>query len=207
MATRREGLSLPYGHSLLDHMDVGEAIRKRRALRALDSRSVPEEVVDALIEAMRLAPSCSNNQPWRVTVVRDEERLKQVREAFTPTNAWAARAPLIMAVSSKPADDCRSNDGRDYYLLGCGIAVGELLLRATELGIIAHCIGGFDPIKVKQALGIPKDYVVITLLICAHPGMDESLLTDKQKKDQRERPERKPIGENFFSDVWGQPVS
>ena len=188
-----------------DKMEVSEAVKRRRALRAFDIRPILEENLEALIEAMRLAPSCSNNQPWRVTLVTAEERLMHVKEALTPKNAWATRAPLIMAISSKPADDCRSNDGRDYYLFDCGIAVGEMILRATELGIIAHCIGGFDPMKVKQALDIPKDYVVITLMICAYPGTDESFLTDKQKREQAERPERKPIGENFYRDVWDQP--
>ncbi len=186
-------------------MNVGEAVRKRRALRALDTRSISEEAVEALIEAMRLAPSCNNNQPWRVTIVREEERLKLVREALTPNNVWATRAPLIMVVSAKPSDDCRSNEGRDYYLFGCGVAVGEMVLRATELDILAHFIAGYDPIKVKRALDIPKDFVVITMIICAYPGDDESLLTEKQKNDQKERPERKPIGENFFRDAWGRP--
>lgn len=187
-------------------MDVGEAVKKRRALRALDSKPIPGEAIEALVEAMRLAPSCSNNQPWSVTIVRDELKLKAVKEALTPTNAWATRAPMVMAVSSKPADDCRHNDGRDYYLFGCGIAVGQMILRATELGMVAHCIAGYDPIKVRNALEIPKDYVIISLMICAYPGEDESLLTDKQKKDQEERPNRKPMGENFFRDSWGRPL-
>ena len=80
-----------------------------------------------------------------------------------------------------------------------------MILRATELGIIARCISGFDPLEVKQALGIPKDYVVINLMICAYSGKDESLLTVKTKKEQGEREERKPVGEIFYRDVWGQP--
>lgn len=80
-------------------------------------------------------------------------------------------------------------------------------LRATELGLICHPIAGFDPIKAKQILGIPEDYVVITFVICGYPGTDDSLLSDKQKAAEIERPARKPVGENFYLDKWGNPYS
>ena len=130
----------------------------------------------------------------------------RVREGLTKGNVWATTAPLIMVVTGKPADDCRSNEGRDYFKFSCGLAVGEMLLQATELGIVAHPIAGYDPVKVREALSIPVDQVVIALVICGYPGEDEGLLSDKQKAQQRERPERKPIEENFFLDAWGKPL-
>jgi nitroreductase len=187
-------------------MDVAEAIHRRRAYRVFDPRPVEEETVSALVEAMRLAPSCNNMQPWRV-VICSGEALTRVKEALTKGNVWATVAPLILVVAGKPADDCRANEGRDYFKFGCGLAVGEMVLRATELGLIAHPIGGFDPIRVREALDIPIDYVVITLIICGYPGTDESLLSDKQKAQQRERPERKPVWENFFRDGWEKPIA
>ncbi len=187
-------------------MDVAEAVHQRRALRAFDAnKRIEDDKVLALINAMRLAPSCNNNQPYRVIVVRSPGTLAKVREALTKGNVWATAAPMVMAVCAKPSEDCRNNDGRDYYLFDSGIAIGEMVLQATELGMIAHCIGGFDPLKVKEALDIPADYVLITLMICGYPGTDESLLSDKQKREQRERPERFPIGHSFFAERWGDP--
>jgi nitroreductase len=78
-------------------------------------------------------------------------------------------------------------------------------MRATELGLIAHPIAGFDPLKAKEVLGIPEEYVVITFVIIGYPGSDNSLLSDKQKAIELARPDRKPIGENFFVDKWGTP--
>ena len=119
---------------------------------------------------------------------------------------WATGAPLIVVIVAKPSDDCRLNEGRDYYLFGCGLAVGQMVLQATELGLIAHPIAGFDPVMARVVLNIPVDHVVITFLIIGHPGTDDSLLSEKQKAQQSERPERKPMGENFFQDGWGQPL-
>ncbi|MBI0584705.1 MAG: nitroreductase family protein [Methanomassiliicoccus sp.] len=186
-------------------MEVSEAVQRRRAVRAFDPRPIEDEKIHMLVEAMRLAPSCNNHQPWRVTVC-DGEALHRVRECLSRGNAWATKAPMIMVLSSKPSEDCRMSEGRDYYQFGCGMAVGQMLLQATELGLIAHPIAGFDPAMARVVLGIPVDYVVITFIICGYPGEDESLLSDKQKAQQLERPERRPLDHNFFRDAWDRPL-
>ena len=90
-------------------------------------------------------------------------------------------------------------------MFSTGLAIGQLELRATELGLIAHPIAGYDPLKAKELLGIPAEYVIITFVIIGYLSGDDSLLSDKQKASEPTRPERKPIGENFFLDKWGNP--
>ncbi len=188
-------------------MDVIDAIHKRRALRKFDTRPVETEKLASLVEAMRLAPSCSNNQPWRVVVCRESGSLNKAKTALTKGNVYATRAPAIFVVSAKIDDDCHGlSDGRDYYLFGCGLAVGEMMLRATELGLIAHPIAGFDPLVLKRVLEIPSEYIVITMVNIGYPGEDDSLLSDKQKIRELTRPDRKPLGENFFDGAWGKPL-
>lgn len=186
-------------------MEVAEAIHARRAKRAIQDRPVEDDKIDALVEAARLSASCNNNQPWRIVICRGEEALASIKGALPRGNGWATRAPVIMVVSARPADDCQLPDGRDYFLFSTGLAIGQLELRATELGLIAHPIAGFDPIKAKAILGIPDDHVVITFVIIGYPGGDDSLLSDKQKASEMTRPDRKPVGENFFIDKWGAP--
>jgi len=186
-------------------MDVREAVYKRRALRALDTRPVPKAVVDEMVEAMRLSPSCNNNQPWRVIVAREPGPLEAIKASLNRGNSWASRAPLIMAVCARLDDDCKLPDRRDYFLFSTGLAVGEMLLRATELGLIAHPIGGYDALAIKERLGVPEDHVLIALVICGYPGTDTSLLSEKQLAAERERPARRPVGENFFDGHWGRP--
>jgi len=186
-------------------MDVIEAIRTRRARRALQTRPIEDEKVDALIEAARLAPSCNNNQPWRLVFVRGEEALAAVKAGMNKGNVWTTRSPLIIVVAAKDEDDCMLSDRRNYFLFGCGLAIGQLMLRATELGLIAHPIAGYDPVKVRAAVGIPEPYIIITTVICGYPGGDDSLLSDKQKEIEKTRPERKPVGENVFLDKWANP--
>ena len=189
-------------------MDVIDAINKRRALRKFDTRPVEMEKLASLVEAMRLAPSCNNNQPWRVVVCRETDSLNKAKPALSKGNVYATRIPLIFVVSAKIDDDCHGlSDGRDYYLFSCGLAVGQMLLRATELGLIAYPIAGYDPLILKRELGIPPGYVVITMVNIGYPGEDDSLLSDKQKVGELTRPDRKPVGENFFDGAWGKPLN
>jgi nitroreductase len=185
-------------------MDVSEAVDRRRAARALDEKPVSNGLISELIGAMRLSPSCNNNQPWRVIVARDPASLEAVKTSLTRGNVWASKAPLILVVCSRIDDDCKLADRRDYYLFSTGLAVGEMLLRATELGLIAHPIAGYDALAIKEKLGIPPDHVLITLVICGYPGNDVSLLSEKQLLAEVERPPRKPVGENFFDGRWGK---
>ena len=187
-------------------MEVAEAVDSRRARRVLSEKSIEEEKVRAIVRAARMSASCFNNQPWRMVFCRGEESLGAVKGALSKGNAWATRASMIVAVASKAPDDCQLSDHRDYFLFDCGLAVGQLELQATELGLIAHPIAGYDPLKVKAALGVPEEFTVITLVICGYPGTDDSILSDKQKEAEKQRPERKPQGENFFLDRWGSPL-
>jgi nitroreductase len=106
-----------------------------------------------------------NSQSWRFVFVYEEEMLARFKETLSKGNAWALDSPLIAAVFSKREADCTLKHERDYFLFDTGMAVGLLLLRATELGLIAHPIAGYRPEAVKEVLGIPDEFVVITLVV------------------------------------------
>ena len=61
------------------------------------------------------------------------------------------------------------------------MATAFIILRATELGLVAHPIAGFDEDKVKEILGIPDDRRVITLVIVGkHMDTVSPVLSEKQ---------------------------
>ncbi len=80
------------------------------------------------------------------------------------------------------------------------------MLQATELGLTAHPIAGYDPLMVKKNLNIPDDYVLITLVNIGYPGTDTSMLSEKQMEAEAKRPGRKPLEDNFFKGSWGNPL-
>ncbi|MCD5415586.1 nitroreductase family protein [Candidatus Bipolaricaulota bacterium] len=173
---------------------IHHLIAERRAKRALSTEPVGAEEIELLIEAAHLAPSCFNSQPWRFVVIDDDEILRAVKEAMPQGNYWAKPAPVIIAVASQRDLDCKLSDGRDYFLLGCGMAVGNLMLQATEMGLIAHPIAGYNPTKVKETLKIPTDYTLITLIVVARAGDPADLSEDHRAIELGER-DRKPLVE------------
>lgn len=188
-------------------MNVHEAVVNRRARRMIDrGRPVARTDINALVEAVHLSASCFNNQPWHLIFVRGSEALEEIKTALANGNEWATNASLIIVVAAKKEEDCVLGN-REYFLFDCGLAIGQLVLMATERGMIAHPIAGFSQKKAIEILKIPDGYIVITLVICGYPGNDDSLLSDKQKAVEKERPERKPMEENFFLDKWGNSLS
>ncbi len=176
-------------------MDVKEAIDQRRAYRSLEHIEITEELVNDLAESAQLSPSCFNKQPWRYVFVYDNEMLTKMHDALSGGNVWARSAPLIIVVFSKPDFDCEIK-GREYFLFDTGMATAFIILRATELGLVAHPIAGFDEGKVKEILGIPDDRRVITLVIFGkHMDSISPILSEKQLKLEKVRPERKPLEE------------
>lgn len=174
-------------------MDVIQAIDERRAYRSIEPVEIPDELIHDLVHAAQLTPSCFNNQPVRFVFVRSPENLREMHSALSQGNEWAHAASLIIAVFSRKEDDCIIRE-REYHQFDCGLAAAFLILRATELGLVAHPIAGFSPKKTKEILGIPDNYQVITLVIVGkRAGTLSPVLSDKQVEWEKSRPERLPF--------------
>ena len=59
-------------------MNVDDAIRTRRSVRAFRPDPIPRDVLEDLLQVARQAPSGTNVQPWHIHVVMDESRDKLV---------------------------------------------------------------------------------------------------------------------------------
>ena len=184
-------------------MNVKQTIQARRAYRSLEPVEITEELIRDLAESARLTPSCFNNQPWRFVFAHDPEVLKKLHGAMSRGNDWVQAASMIIAVFSREDLDCRIK-GRNYYLFDTGMATAFIMLRATELGLVAHPIAGYREDQVKEILDIPEDMRVITLVIVGqHSETISPLLSEKQVESEEERPERLPLEEFAYVNVFG----
>lgn len=185
-------------------MNVKDAIELRRAYRSFDPVNITREMVDELAASAGLAPSCFNKQPWRYVFVFGKEALPKFKEALSPGNAWARDSSMIIAVVGKKDLDCMMKDGREYYAYDIGMATGFLILRATELGLVAHPIAGYDQQKAKEILNIPGDMTVITLVnVGRHASDIKPSLNAEQAEAEKARPERLPLKDFAFIDSYG----
>ncbi len=174
-------------------MDVKEAIEERRAYRALEKTEITDDLIEDLAKHAQLSASCYNNQPWNFVFVKDEDMLKKMQDVIKKYNEWTKGASLIIAVFSKSEDDCEVA-GRSYHLFDTGMAAAFLQLRATELGLVAHPIAGYDEDETKELLNIPEEYRLITLInVGKHADGPTEYMTDDQIETEKERPEREEL--------------
>ncbi|TFG27063.1 MAG: nitroreductase [Promethearchaeota archaeon] len=185
-------------------MNVKETIKIRRSYRALDPVQITKELITDLAESAQMAPSCKNSQPWRFIFVYDKDQLKKLFTSLIPGNQWIQRASMIIVVFSNVKYDCIIKE-RLYYLFDSGIATGFLLLRATELGLVAHPIAGFEENVVKTILEIPHDMRIISLIIVGKKSKKVyPELTDLMKKTEARRPGRFPLKNFAYTNKYNQ---
>ena len=86
---------LPLTESRRRVLAFRDHVRRRRTVRDFAQDDVPEDIVDAAIEAAGTAPSGANRQPWHFVVVRDPEVKRRIREAaeVEEREFYAHRAP------------------------------------------------------------------------------------------------------------------
>ena len=77
---------------------VMEAIKSRRSVRSYQSKPVPRDIVNVIIDAGNEAPSAMNSQPWRFLVIEDAEVKKKLLRAALPN----AKKILDLVKESNP---------------------------------------------------------------------------------------------------------
>ena len=178
-------------------MEVFEAIRKRRSIRKYKPDPVPEEKLQLIFEAARLAPSAGNKQPWRFVVVKDKGTKRKLAEA-ADRQMFVEEAPVVIAVFGDPKDSPGGykRDPMVAYKQDPMIAVEHMCLEATELGLGTCWVGpaspNYDVAKIKELLNVPSRLYLICILPIGFPA---------ESPPQRWR---KPLRDIFFREKYPQ---
>jgi len=186
-------------------MEFHRVIGARRSLRAFSQRTVETEKIERMLDAARWSPSCANRQPWRFVVVgADAPSRAAVEEALDAGNAWAKRAPVLIAAGAR-REDAAVVESRDYFLLDTGMALMSLLYRAVDQGLLVHPMAGWKEGPLRAALGLPEDFTPAAVVAVGYAGKIGDLDEATRKKDEKPRA-RKPLGEVAFRSLWGEPI-
>jgi nitroreductase len=151
-------------------MDVFEAIRVRRSVRKYRSDPIPDAVLERMLEALRLAPSACNYQPWRFVVVRDAKTREALAHA-SRDQMFIAQAPVIVVGCGFPANAYQKMGGSGNSVdIDIAVAFDHLMLAAAEAGLGTCWIGAFSEQAVKQVLNLPADLKVVALTPLGWPA-------------------------------------
>ena len=151
-------------------MNFTEIAQARQSCRRYDpDRSVEQEKLDAILEAVRLAPSACNGQPYHLTVCRGETA-KAVAKATMGMgmNKFAAEAPILIVISEeayvKTAALGAKVKGNDYRSIDIGIAAAYLTAEAAAQGLGTCILGWLDDEKIRSLCGLSRPVrLVVTL--------------------------------------------
>ena len=187
---------------------INELMRRRWSPRAFaEGRTVPRETLLTLLEAARWAPSCFNDQPRYFLVFdgSDAEALERARRCLSSGNAWAVKAPVLMLSVSRETFEKNGKPNR-WGQHDTGLATENLLLEATELGLAAHPMAGYDADLARKEFGIPDGFTPIAMIAIGYPysGKIEELDEKLRAKELASR-ERKSLTEVAFAGAWGRP--
>ena len=151
-------------------MNFTEIAKNRHSCRSYDPmRTVEREKLDAILEAVRLAPSACNGQPYHLTVCTGDTA-KQVAQAVMGMgmNKFAADAPVLIVISEENYVASAALGARvkknDYRSIDIGIAAAYLTAEATAEGLSTCILGWLDDEKIRAICGLDKPVrLVITL--------------------------------------------
>ncbi len=180
-------------------METFDAIHKRCSLKMhISGREIEQTKIDTILEAGRLAASARNNQPWRFIIVEERQIVAELSRAFSESNRVIKDAPVILVICARAVDDV-IRDGREYYLFDVGLAVGNMVLAATDLGLVTHLMTAFDEMQVKKILHIPEDVRAVVATPLAYP-LEASY--DEAATDRLSARTRKDLKELVYYNRW-----
>lgn len=129
-------------------MNFTEIALTRQSCRSYDEeRGVEQEKPEAILEAVRLASSACNGQPYHLTVCKDQTA-KEVAKATMGMgmNKFAIQAPILIVISEAPYVKSAALGARlkhnDYRSIDIGIAAAYLTAEAAAQGL-STCILGW----------------------------------------------------------------
>jgi len=148
-------------------MDVYEAIRTRRSVRAYRPDPIPEEVLQRVLDAARVAPSAGNGQPTRLVLVTEAEA-RQTLARMCGNQGFIAEAPVVV-VACGLRMNLRSGEPELRVLIDGSIAVDHLTLAARAEGLGTCWIGVVGSQEIKQYLGLPDDTDIVGVTPLGYP--------------------------------------
>jgi nitroreductase len=184
---------------------IEEILRRRWSPRAFSDRPVEPEKLQSLFEAARWAASSFNEQPWNFIVAtkqQPEEHARLLSCLVEGNQRWARAAPVLMVSVAKLNFDKTGKPNRHAFH-DVGLAMGNVLVQATALGLSVHQMAGFSPEKVREIYGVPEGFEPVAAIAIGYGLAADELPEPFREFDLGVR-SRKPVSGFVFEGHWGE---
>jgi len=173
-------------------METIQTIMTRRSVRKFKKDPIPDDVLEAMLQSARFAPSWANTQCWRFIIVKEDEMKNKLSEAFPPRNPGLPSllmAPLVIVAiaerfkSGYYKGEASTDKGEYWYMFDVALSLQNMVLTAWDKGVGSVYLGLFDSKKVKEILGIPENYEVVAIVPFGYPDEEPKCPPRKDLKE------------------------
>jgi nitroreductase len=173
-------------------MEVFEAIKGRRSIRAFKEQNVSEETIKKLLESATWAPSAGNIQPWEFIIVKERETKIRLSEAALDQE-FLEEAPVLIIVCANEIKSSQRYGTRGttlYCIQDTAAAIQNIHLTAFSLGLGTCWVGAFDENQAREILHVPKGIRPVAMIPVGYPNEKPKLR------------ERQPLSEIVHSETF-----
>ena len=150
-------------------VETRQAILERRSVRRYTAEPVERRTVDQLLDAAKWAPSGGNAQTWRFIVVRNPERVRDLR-VVAPGLPGPPPCVLVICQDMDEAAKSGRQLGVDRLVFfDTAMATQNVLLAAHDIGLGSCVVASFHRDAVQQLLDMPEHVEPMLLIALGWP--------------------------------------
>lgn len=142
-------------------MEFYDVIKHRRSIRGYKSDPIPSDALDRIAEAVSLAPSACNIQPWTFRVVLNSELRKKICECYR--GEWLAQAPAIALAIGNSETCWKRLEGDPIISMDIGIVMEHFVLAAEAEGLATCWICAYNVAQINRAVGITAPWSIYAI--------------------------------------------
>ena len=148
-------------------MDFLNMAKKRYSVRSFKNDPIPDEVINKILEAGRIAPTACNRQPQKILVVKSEASLALLRKC----THCHYNAPLAIIICyDKSQTWIRSYDAHSSGEVDASIVTTHMMLEAEYLGVGSTWVMYFIPEAVKTEFHLHSNLEPVAILVMGYPN-------------------------------------
>lgn len=174
-----------------------QIIRQRRSIRRYDDRQIPDDALDAILNAALFAPTARNQQKWHFSIVQNKTVLAKM-DRIARENKLKSNIPIV--VKSAESEDYHTyyhaptvvivsgEKEASHIQMDCAAAAQNIALAAKSLGI-GSCImtsAGYLFASAKgramsKELGIRDDYEHVCSIALGYPSDNSPMVPPRNR--------------------------
>lgn len=154
-------------------MDYKDLVKKRHSIRAFQNKKVPDDKLQTILEAIRLAPSAGNLQAYEVILVKNRTTIDKLATTTFRPQPYLTQASVVLVFMANPERSAARFVERGtslYCIQDATIAITQAHLAVANEGLGSVWIGSFDEEKTRKILGIPTNIRPIAFLPIGYPA-------------------------------------